>query len=149
MLISCLHHYSSNIYYASFMLTPDYAEEFNEEYDDMSCMARDTGIVGTSFRHVVDEAKSESKTKRSAEALGHLQAYMDKICHEPSNWEDLEHFHTTHNFGGGFGTYICQHAKNKNLENIHRSKNKTAKTGDVRTKKARNDTDLLLHPPEN
>ena len=68
----------------------------------MSCMARDTGIVGTSFRHVVDEAKSESKTKRSAAASGHLQHYMDKIFHEPSNWEDLEHCHKTHVFGGGW-----------------------------------------------
>ena len=47
MLILCLHHYSSNMYYASFMLTSDYAEELNEEYDDMSCMTRDTGTVGT------------------------------------------------------------------------------------------------------
>ena len=43
------------------MLTPDSAEEFNEDYDDMSCMTRDTGTVGTSFRHAVDEAKNELK----------------------------------------------------------------------------------------
>ena len=55
----------------------------------------------------------------------------------------------THEFWGGVGTYIGQHAKNKNLGNIHRIKNKTTKTGDASMKKAPNDTDLLLHPPEN
>ena len=66
----------------------------------MSCMNRDTGTVGTSFRHAVDEAKSESKKKRSSAASVHLQDYMDEICHEPSKWEDLEHCHITHVFGG-------------------------------------------------
>ena len=86
MLLLCLHHYSSNIYYASFMLTPYYDEELNEEYDDMSCMTRYTGTERTSFRQAVDEANSESKTKYSAEASGHLQDYMDAISHEPSKW---------------------------------------------------------------
>ena len=54
MLPLCLHNYSSNIYYASFMLTPYSAEELNEYYDDMSCMTRDTGTYGTSFGHAVD-----------------------------------------------------------------------------------------------
>ena len=43
------------------MLTPDSAEEFNGDCDDMSCMTRDTGIIGTSFRHAVDEVKNELK----------------------------------------------------------------------------------------
>ena len=29
------------------MLKPDYAEKLNEEYDDMSCMTRDTGTEVT------------------------------------------------------------------------------------------------------
>ena len=55
MLLLCLHHYLSNIYYASFMLTLDYDEELNEEYDDVSCMTRDTGIERTLSRHAVDD----------------------------------------------------------------------------------------------
>ena len=47
------------------------------------------------------------------------------------------------------GTYLGQHAKNKNLGKIPWSKNKTTKKGDASKKKARNDTDLLLHPPKN
>ena len=66
------------------MVTPYYDEELNEWYDDMSCMTRDTGTEITSYRHAVDESKSESHTKRSAAASGHLQDYMDKIGHEPS-----------------------------------------------------------------
>ena len=50
------------------MLTPDYDEELNEEYDDISCMTRDKGTERTSFRHAVDESKSESHTKRSSAA---------------------------------------------------------------------------------
>ena len=88
-------------------------------------------------------------TKCSAAASGHLQDYMDKIGHEPSKWEDLEHCHMTHDVGGGLGTYIDQHAKNNNLGNMHQRKNKTTKTGDTSMKKTPNDTDLLLHPTEN
>ena len=51
-------------------------------------------------------------------------------------------------FGGGFGTHLVQHTKNKNLGKIPRGKNKTTKTGDASRKKDRNDTVLLLHPPE-
>ena len=36
--------YSSNIYYASFMLTQDYAEELNQNDDDISCV---NGVIGT------------------------------------------------------------------------------------------------------
>ena len=60
MLILCLHHYSSNMYYTYCMLTPYSAEELNKDYDDMSCMTRYTGTVGISFRHAVDESKSDS-----------------------------------------------------------------------------------------
>ena len=67
----------------------------------MSCMTKDTGTVGNSFRHAVDKAESELKTKRSSVASGHLQDYMDAISHEPSKWEDLEHCHMTHDFWGG------------------------------------------------
>ena len=56
------------------MITPDSAEGLNKDYDDMSCMTRDMGTVGTSFRHAVDEAKSELKTKSSAAASGHFHA---------------------------------------------------------------------------
>ena len=83
------------------MLTLDYDEELNKQYYDMSCTTRDAGTERTSFRHAVDESKSDSNTKRSAAASGHLQDYMDKIGHEPSDWEDLEHHHMTHDFGGG------------------------------------------------
>ena len=50
--------------------------------------------------------------------------------------------------GEGIGTYLGQQAKNKKLGKIPRGNNKTTKIGDVSRKKARNDTDLLLHPPE-
>ena len=50
------------------MLTPDYDEELNEEYDDMSCLTRNTGTERTSFRHAADESKSELHTKHSAAA---------------------------------------------------------------------------------
>ena len=93
----------------------------------MSCITRDTGTVGTSSRHVVDEAKSESKTKRSSTSLGYLQDYMDAIIHEPIKWEDLEHCHMTHVLGRGFGTYLDQHAKNKNLGEIPWGKQKLQK----------------------
>ena len=114
----------------------------------MYCMTRDTGTVGTSFRHAVDEAKIDSKKKRSASALGHLQYYMYEISREPSKCEDLEHCHMTHDVWGGVGTYLGQHANNKNLGKIPWGKNKATKTGDASRKKARNDTVLLLDPPE-
>ena len=49
-------------------------------------MTRDRGTEITSFSNAVDELKSESNTKNSSAASGNLQDYMDKICHEPSNW---------------------------------------------------------------
>ena len=119
MFLLCLHHYLSNMYYASFMLTLDYDEELNEEYDDMSCMTRDTVTGRTLYRHAVDDSKSESNIKRSAAATRHLQNYMDRIGHEPSKWEDLEHCYMTHEFWGNFGTYTGKHAKNKNFFSIH------------------------------
>ena len=131
------------------MLTPDSEEELNKDYYDMSCMTRDTGIAGTSFRHAVDEVKSESKKKRSSAASRHLQDYINAIFHEPSKWEDLEHCHMTHDFfWGGVGTYLGQNAKNKNLGKIPLGNNKTTKTGDMSRKKARTATFLLLHPSE-
>ena len=54
----------------------------------------------------------------------------------------------SHVFWGGAGTYLGQHAKNKNLGKIPRGKKKTTKTGDASRKKTRNDIVLLLHPPE-
>ena len=114
----------------------------------MSCMTRDTGTERTSFRHAVDEAKSESKTKRLSAALGHLQEYMDVIFHEPSKWKDLKHCHMNHVLGGGGGTYLGQHAKNNISGKIPRSKNGTTESGDASRKNDRNDTYLLLHPPE-
>ena len=48
MILLYLHHYLSGIYYASFMLTLDYDKELNEEYDDVSCMTRETGTERTS-----------------------------------------------------------------------------------------------------
>ena len=83
------------------MLKLDYDEELNEEYDDVSCMTRDTGTGRTSYRHAVDDSKSELNIKRSDAASVNLQDYMDKIGHEPSKWEDLEHSHMTHEFRGG------------------------------------------------
>ena len=68
-------------------------------------MTRDTGTVGTSFRHAVDKAKSESKTKRSSESAGHLQDYMDAISHEQSKWGYLEHCHMTHDNDQDIPTY--------------------------------------------
>ena len=109
------------------MLTLDYDEELNEDYDNVSCMNRDTGTGRTSYRHVLDESKSDSNIKLSAAANRHLQDYMDRIGHEPSKWEDLEHRHMTHEFWGEFGTYISRHAKNKNLVHIHQRKKKNHK----------------------
>ena len=67
----------------------------------MSWITRDTGTERTSLRHAVDDSKSESNTKCSAAASGPLQDYMDKICHESSKWNDLEHRHMTHTVLGG------------------------------------------------
>ena len=66
-------------------------------------MNRETGTEITLYRHALDEAKSESNTKRSSAASVHLQEYMDAICHEPSKWEDMEHFRMTHDFWGEGG----------------------------------------------
>ena len=72
---------------------------------------------------MVDESKSESNIELSAAATGHIQDYMDRIGHEPSKWEDIEHRHMTHEFWGEFGTYIGRHAKNNNLAH-NNNKNK-------------------------
>ena len=48
------------------------------------------------FGHAVDKAQRESKTKRTAAASGHLKDFMDAISNQLSKWEDLEHFHMTH-----------------------------------------------------
>ena len=93
------------------MLTQDYNEELNKEYDDMSFMTRDTGTEGTLYRHALDDPKSESNIKRSAAATRHLQDYMDRICHSPRKWEYLKHCDMTNTFWGAFGTYIGKHAK--------------------------------------
>ena len=69
---------------------------------------------------------------------------MDAVSRQPSKWEDLEHFHMTHDFLWGVGTYLGQHAKNKNLVKIHLGKNKTTKTGDVSRKKARTATFFVV-----
>ena len=82
-------------------------------------MTRDTGTERTLYMHAVDDSKSESNIKHSAAATRHLQDYMDRIGHESSKWEDLEHSHMTHEFWGNFGTYIGKHAKNKNFVSIH------------------------------
>ena len=97
------------------MLTLDYNEGLNEEYDDMSCMTRDTGTERTVYRHAVDDSKSESNIKRSHAATRHLQDYMDSIHHSPRKWEDLKHGDTNNTFWGQFGTYIGKHAKKQEL----------------------------------
>ena len=43
------HNYSSNRYYASFMLTKDATEELNQKYDDISCVTVVTVITGVHF----------------------------------------------------------------------------------------------------
>ena len=102
MLLLCLHHYLSNIHYAYFMLTLDYDEELNEEYDDVSCMTRDTGTWRTSYRHAVDDSKSELNIEGSAEATSHLQDYMDRIGHEPSISKISNIVIRPMSFGGSF-----------------------------------------------
>ena len=104
------------------MITLDYDKELNKEYDDVSCMTRDTGTERTLHRHAVDDSKSESNIKRSAAATRHLQDYMDRICHSPRKWEDLKHGDMTNTFWGQFGTYIGKHAKNKNFVSIHKNR---------------------------
>ena len=57
------------MYYASFMIILDAAEELNQNYDDKSCVTGVTGTTGTTFytqhlrfnipeelRHAVDES---------------------------------------------------------------------------------------------
>ena len=104
------------------MLTLDYNEELNEEYDDMSCMTRYTGTERSVYTHAVDYSKSESNIKRSHAAMRHLQDYMDSIHHSPRKWEDLKHGDTNNTFWGQFGTYIGKHAKNKTHVSIHKIK---------------------------
>ena len=106
------------------MLKLDYNDELNEEYDDMSCMTRDTGTERTLYRHAVDDSKSDSNIKRSAAATRNLQDYMDRICNSPRKWEDLKHGDMTNTFWGQFGTYIGKHSKNKNFVSIHKKKKK-------------------------
>ena len=93
------------------MLTLDCDEELNKEYDDVSYMAIDTGTGRTLYRHAVNDLKIDSNIKRSDAATRHLQDYMDRICHEPSKWEDFEHCHITHEFWEKFVIYIGKHAK--------------------------------------
>ena len=79
----------------------------------MSCVTGVTGTTGTTFYtqhkrfnlrekfgHAADESQSESKTKQTAAASEHQQDFMDAINHQPSEWEDLEHFHITHDYWG-------------------------------------------------
>ena len=88
--------YSYNMYYASFMITQDSAEELNQNDDDISCVSGSTGTTGTTFHtqqtqfnipsefgHAVDEAQSEYKMKRTAAVSRHLQDFMDAISHQP------------------------------------------------------------------
>ena len=84
----------------------------------MSCVSGVSGTNGTTFVHAIDKAKIESKTKQKAAASGNLQDFMDAISHQPSKWEDLKHCRITHNFWGGFGTYLGQHAKKKMMVKI-------------------------------
>ena len=43
------HNYSSNLYYASFVLTKDATEELNQKYDGISCVTVVTVITGSTF----------------------------------------------------------------------------------------------------
>ena len=97
------------------MLTLDYNEELNEEYDDMSCMTRDTGTERSVYRHAVDDSNSESNSKRSRASTRHLQDYMDSIRHSPRKWEDIKHGDMNNTFWGQFGTYKDKHAKKQEL----------------------------------
>ena len=145
--------YSSNIYYAYFMLTQDSAEELNQNDDDMSCVTGVTCTTGTKFYtqhtqfnipeefgHAVDEAPGESKTKRTAAALVNLQYSMGAISHQPRKWEDIEHCHTTYNFGGEIGTYMGQNVKNKTMVKFLRGKKTASKKGVMSRKLARTAT---------
>ena len=59
----------------------------------------------------MEEGETESKRKQSVAALTHLQDYMKAIKHEPSKCKDLEYDHMSHIFGGGFASYMGEHAK--------------------------------------
>ena len=106
----------------------------NQNYDGISCVPGVTGTIGTIFSHALEKAKSESKTKRIAASLENLQDSMDVISHQPSKWDDLEYCHMTHDFWGGFGTYMCQHVKNKTMVKFSWG-NKTASNKGVRSSK--------------
>ena len=73
-------------------------------------------------------------------ALGHLQDFMDAISHQPSKWEDMEHCHMNHDFGGKFGTYLGKHAKNKMMVKFPRGKKTASKKGIMSRKVARTAT---------
>ena len=68
----------------------------------MSCLNGVIGTTGTTFYtqhtlskisqefgHAVEKYQSESNTKQTAAASGHLKDFMDTISHQPSMWEDL------------------------------------------------------------
>ena len=115
----------------------------------MSFVTGVTGTTGTKFTrfnlpaefgHALDKSHSESNMKRTAAASGHLQDFTDAISHQPSQLEDMEHFHMTHYFWGEFGTYLGQHAKNKNMVEFPRGKKIASKKGDTSQKVARTAT---------
>ena len=124
------------MYCAYFMLTPDSVEALNQHYDDMSCVTVSTGTTGIIFGRALDEDKSESKTKQTASASGHIQDFMGKLSHQLIKLEDLEHCHMNHYLGGG-ATYLGQHVKNKMMVKIPLHKKKTTKKGDMNSKVAR------------
>ena len=114
------------MYYASFILTQDGAEESNKKNDDMYSVTGFTGTFVTTFYtqhtqlnipkelgYAVDKYQSESKLKLTYVALGNLQDFVEAISHKPSKWEYLEHCHMTPDFLGGFGNYLGQRAKKK------------------------------------
>ena len=65
---------------------------------------------------------------------------MDAISHQPSKWEDLEHFHMPHYFWGKFGTYLFQNANNKTMVKFPMGKKTASKKGDMSRKLARTAT---------
>ena len=147
------------------------AGELNQNNDDMSYVTRFTGKTGTivytqhtrfniteEFWHAVEKTQSESKTKRTGAASGHLQDFMYSIINQPSKWEDLEHCNMTHAFWGEIGTYLGQHAKNKTMVKFPRGKKTASKKGvisrqvsrtanstkDVSQSRLSNESDILL-----
>ena len=90
--------------------------------------------------HAVEESNTDSKKKYSVEALAHLKDYMNTMKNEPGKWQDLEYYHTSYKFWGGFSTYMGNHERNKTSVNFPWGKKTSSKKYVMSRKLTRTDT---------